>query len=54
VQITGPDFVMNINNITYGGTTPEPETLVMFGSRIIGLAGMLRRKIDLVVDLCFV
>jgi PEP-CTERM motif len=27
--------------------TPEPETLVMFGSGIIGLAGVLRRKINL-------
>lgn len=27
-------------------TTPEPGTLVMFGSGIIGLAGMLRRKIN--------
>ena len=29
------------------GTTPEPGTLIMFGSGIIGLAGMLRRKINL-------
>ena len=28
-------------------TTPEPGTLVMFGSGIIGLAGLLRRKINL-------
>jgi hypothetical protein len=27
--------------------TPEPGTLVMFGSGIVGLAGMLRRKINL-------
>ena len=27
--------------------TPEPGTLVMFGSGIIGLAGMIRRKISL-------
>src|ERR1022692_4334194 len=28
------------------GTTPEPGTLVMFGSGIIGLGGILRRKIN--------
>jgi PEP-CTERM motif len=33
---------------TFSGTsTPEPSTLVMFGSGIIGLAGVLRRKINL-------
>ncbi len=34
---------------TFGGTpaVPEPGTLVMFGSGILGLAGMLRRKINL-------
>jgi hypothetical protein len=28
-------------------TTPEPGTLVMFGSAVIGLAGVIRRKINL-------
>jgi hypothetical protein len=28
-------------------TTPEPGTLVLFGSGVIGLAGMIRRKINL-------
>ena len=34
---------------TFGGASavPEPGTLVMFGSGILGLAGMLRRKINL-------
>ena len=28
-------------------TTPEPGTLIMFGSGVLGLAGLLRRKISL-------
>jgi len=31
----------------YGAQSPEPGTLVMFGSGILGLAGILRRKINL-------
>jgi hypothetical protein len=34
-------------SITGGTSTPEPGTLVMLGSGVIGLAGMLRRKINL-------
>jgi hypothetical protein len=30
-----------------GSTTPEPGTLVMFGSGILGLAGVIRRKLSL-------
>jgi hypothetical protein len=47
---TGPcsEFV---TIVTQGGTggigTPEPGTLVMFGSGIIGLAGLVRRKLML-------
>lgn len=46
VEITSPDFVMNINYITYNGstTTPEPGTLVMLGSGILAAAGGLRRR----------
>ncbi len=29
------------------GTTPEPGSIVLFGSGLLGLAGMLRRKINL-------
>jgi hypothetical protein len=29
------------------GTTPEPGTLALFGTGIVGLAGMLRRKVNL-------
>jgi PEP-CTERM motif-containing protein len=34
-------------NLPTGGNTPEPGTLAMFGSGVIGLAGLLRRKINL-------
>jgi len=34
-------------NLEPATTTPEPGTLVMFGSGILGLAGVLRRKINL-------
>ena len=47
VLITSPDFVMNINNITYNGTTtPEPGTLVMLGSGILAAAGVIRRRFN--------
>ena len=47
VEITSPDFVMNINNITYnsGTTVPEPGTLVMLGSGVLAAAGALRRRL---------
>ena len=45
VLITSPDFVLNINNITYNGTsTPEPGTLIMLGSGVLAVAGGLRRR----------
>jgi hypothetical protein len=52
VNFSGTANYIGFDNITLGsGTptpgTPEPGTLVMFGSGILGLAGMLRRKINL-------
>jgi hypothetical protein len=32
-------------NGTPGGTTPEPSSIMLFGSGILGLAGVLRRKL---------
>jgi hypothetical protein len=32
---------------TTTGTTPEPSSIMLFGSGILGLAGMLRRKLFL-------
>ena len=29
----------------HGGTTPEPSSIMLFGSGILGLAGVLRRKL---------
>jgi PEP-CTERM motif-containing protein len=28
-----------------GGSTPEPSSIMLFGSGILGLAGVLRRKL---------
>jgi hypothetical protein len=33
-------------NGTSGGTTPEPRSIVLFGSGMLGLAGILRRKLS--------
>lgn len=38
-------FLDNVN-INQGGTTPEPGTLVLFGSGLLGLAGVIRRKLN--------
>jgi hypothetical protein len=37
-------FLDDVSVITQGGTTPEPGTLVLFGSGLIGIAGVVRRK----------
>ena len=54
-QITTLDFtVIDINgnndlaiNTLYLSSVPEPGTIMLFGSGVLGLAGMLRRKINL-------
>lgn len=39
---------IGIDNFSYGGTgTPEPGTIALLGSGILGLAGVLRRKLML-------
>ena len=42
----GANGILYADFSTPGGT-PEPGTLIMFGSGIVGLAGVLRRKINL-------
>jgi hypothetical protein len=42
VEITSPDSVLNINDISYN--TPEPGTLVLLSSGLLALGGAVRRK----------
>ena len=43
---TSPEWWNGFNVGAFGsGTTPEPSSLVLFGSGIVGLAGIVRRKI---------
>jgi len=51
VNFSGTANQIGFDNITLGSATPtpgtpEPGTLVMFGSGVIGLAGLLRRKFN--------
>ena len=39
------DFAFAIDGHPVVGTTPEPGTLIMLGSGILGLAGTMRRKL---------
>jgi hypothetical protein len=39
-------FLDNVSLSGGGGTTPEPGTLVLFGSGLLGLAGVIRRKLN--------
>jgi len=41
---TVPSESFTVNTGGGGGTTPEPGSFVLFGSGILGLAGVLRRK----------
>ena len=39
-----PSEAFDINGTNNGGTTSEPSSIVLFGSGILGLAGILRRQ----------
>ena len=41
------DLAIGTVSFQNGSTTPEPGTLIMLGSGVLGLAGVLRRKINL-------
>jgi hypothetical protein len=46
--INGEGWSGILQSVTYtAGTTPEPGTLVLFGSSVLGLAGLARRKMNL-------
>ncbi len=42
-DLNGGDFA--IAELRQGNSVPEPGTLLMFGSAVLGLAGMIRRKL---------
>jgi len=42
---TIPSEAYTINTGSSSGTTPEPSSIMLFGSGILGLAGVLRRKL---------
>ena len=43
---TTSDWV-GIDNFSYGSTVPEPGTIAMLGTGLLGVAGVLRRKMNL-------
>ncbi len=43
--IPGEAFTVMYTNNNGGGSTPEPSSIMLFGSGILGLAGVLRRKL---------
>jgi hypothetical protein len=42
---TIPSEAFTLNYTSGSGTTPEPSSIMLFGSGILGLAGLLRRKL---------
>ena len=48
IALSGNPYGINVDNIDLNtvpaGVTPEPSTLALFGTGILGLAGMARRK----------
>ncbi len=47
-DLAGDDFaIAQLRQGTLSSTTPEPGSILLFGSGILGLAGVLRRKMNL-------
>jgi PEP-CTERM motif len=42
---TIPSEAFTVTGSNGGGTTPEPSSIMLFGSGVLGLAGVLRRKL---------
>jgi PEP-CTERM motif len=40
-------FSYTLDDLAYGGTVPEPGSLILLGSGVLGFAGLLRRKLSL-------
>ena len=49
VTVNALNDIIGVDDVRYsfGTATPEPGTLMLFGSGILGLAGVIRRKINL-------
>ena len=41
---TIPSEAFTINGSNGGGSTPEPSSLALFGSGVLGIGGLLRRR----------
>jgi hypothetical protein len=45
VTVTAYNDIIGVDDVGYGGVTPEPGSLVLLGSGVLGIAGVLRRKL---------
>jgi hypothetical protein len=44
-QVPSESFTINAGSSTTSGTTPEPSSIMLFGSAILGLGSIVRRKL---------
>jgi hypothetical protein len=45
VTINGLNDILGVDDVRYGATTPEPSSILLLGSGLLGAAGVLRRKL---------